>query len=153
VANTFLTDAEIAFLKELVRLDVKFMVVGMAAAVVQGSDRSTEDVDLWFASKTDAGIDAAARAAGGTFAWRANPPMIVGPDLTNIDIVSSLSGLGSFDKEYEGAIEEEIAGVRLKFLPLERVIASKKAAGRPKDKAALPSLRATLAALRAARSR
>lgn len=149
MANTFLTEAEICFLRELARLNVKFMVVGMAAAVVQGSDRGTEDIDLWFASKADPGIDAAARAAGGTFAWRANPPMIVGPDLMNIDIVSSCSGLESFEEEYRDAIEEEIAGVRLKVLPLERVIASKEAAKRPKDKAALPSLRATLAALRA----
>jgi predicted nucleotidyltransferase len=149
VANTFLSDAEVAFLAGLVDRDVKFMVVGMAAAVVQGSDRGTEDVDLWFASRSDPGIDAAARSAGGSFAWRANPPMIVGKDLNNIDIVYKCSGLGSFEEEYEDAVEAELGGVRLKILPLARVIASKTAANRPKDKAALPSLRAALVALKA----
>jgi predicted nucleotidyltransferase len=153
MADTFLSDAELVFLEELSKNGVKFMVVGMFAAVAQGSDRGTEDIDLWFASKSDPGIDAAARTAGGSFAWRANPPMIVGKDLNNIDIVSECSGLGSFEEEYENSIEDEIAGVLVRILPLERVIASKKAAGRPKDKAALPSLKTTLIAVRAAKKK
>jgi predicted nucleotidyltransferase len=148
VADTFLSAAEIKFLSELERRGARFMVVGMAAAIVQGADRGTEDVDLWFASRSDPSIDEAARAAGGSFAWRANPPMIVGKDLNNIDIVSKCSGLGSFEEEYEKAVDGEIAGVPVKMLPLERVIASKKAAGRPKDKIAIPSLEAALVALR-----
>ncbi|MEO0325291.1 MAG: hypothetical protein AAF447_20205 [Myxococcota bacterium] len=42
-----------------------------------------------------------------------------------------------------------MADVPLRVLPLERIIASKQAADRPKDRAALPQLRAALAATRA----
>jgi predicted nucleotidyltransferase len=149
--DSYLSDAELIFLRELGRLGVKFMVVGMSAAVVQGSDRATEDIDLWFASRSDPGIGEAARAAGGVFAWRASPPMISGKDLANIDIVSKCSGLGSFESEYEAAVDVEILGVSVKALPIERVIVSKTAADRPKDRAALPSLRATLVAIKASR--
>lgn len=36
-------------------------------------------------------------------------------------------------------------GVTLRVLPLERIIASKRATGRPKDLAAMPALQAALA--------
>ena len=107
MAKSYLSDAELTFLRELVSLNVKFMVVGMSAAVVQGSDRGTEDIDLWFASRSDPGIAKAASAAGGVFAWRANPPMISGKDLVNIDIVSKCSGLGSFEEEYQDASDQD----------------------------------------------
>ena len=40
----------------------------------------------------------------------------------------------------------EVDGVVLRVLPLERIIASKRATGRPKDLAAMPALEAALAA-------
>ena len=55
-------------------------------------------------------------------------------------------GLGSFDDEYAGAKEIDLDGVRVRILPLERVIASKRVAGRAKDLAQMPALEATLAA-------
>lgn len=55
-------------------------------------------------------------------------------------------GLGPFADEYDRAIEREIEGATLRILPLDRVIASKKATGRPKDAASLPALEAALAA-------
>lgn len=148
MADPYPTDAELTFLKELGFRKVRFMVVGMAAAVMQGSDRSTDDIDLWFSSLADPGIDEAARAAGGVFAWRANPPMITGKNLENIDILRKCDGLRTFDREYARALELEIFGVAVKVLPLERVIVSKEAYGRLKDKAAIPSLQATLVAIR-----
>jgi hypothetical protein len=58
-------------------------------------------------------------------------------------------GLSSFTTEYEGALDVEIApDLVVKALPLARIIASKRAAGRPKDKAALPMLRDVLKALK-----
>jgi hypothetical protein len=147
VADPPLTRAELVFLEELVRRRVPFMVVGMSAAVLQGAPVRTDDLDLWFPSLAT-GVDEAARAAGGTLAWRASPPMISGTDLDHIDIVTRPDGLRAFEKELEGAVEADISGVPVKVLPLERVIASKRAAGRPKDKAAMPALLATLAAAR-----
>lgn len=98
-------------------------------------------------------LDEAARAAGGMIAWRASPPMITGKGLDHIDIVTRCDGLRSFDAEYAAAIEAEAFGVRLKVLPLRRVISSKKAANRLKDQAALPALKAALAAIRNTKAR
>jgi hypothetical protein len=148
VADSNVTEAEIAFLKELARRRVKFMVVGMSAAVLQGADLGTEDIDLWFQSLSDPGLDEAARVAGGIIAWRASPPMITGRGLDGIDIVTRCDGLRDFDAEYAGAIDAEAFGVKVKVLPLRRVIASKKAANRLKDRAVLPALKAAVAAIR-----
>ncbi|MSO82825.1 MAG: hypothetical protein EXQ53_05965, partial [Acidobacteria bacterium] len=59
------------------------------------------------------------------------------------------SGLESFEREYAGAREYELDGVRVKVLPLERVVASKRAAKRAKDSAQMPMLEAALAARKA----
>lgn len=145
MADRYISDAEVKFLLELVRRGTRFMVVGMQAAIFQGVDRATEDIDLWFESMDDPDISAAAEAAGGIFERRKQ--MIVGRDLHDIDIVSECDGLGSFKEEYRRAIDKDVGGIPLKVLPLRRVITSKKAARRPKDLAALPSLEAALVAL------
>src|SRR5687767_3317660 len=129
------------------------MVVGLGAAVLQGADTATQDLDLWFDSLADPAVAQAARAAGGVFAWRANPPVIAGEGFEHIDLVIRCDGLESFTAEYQGAIDVAIDDFSIKILPLERVIASKRAAGRPKDKAVLPALNATLAARRATGAR
>ena len=153
MAGSDVTDAEIVFLKELARRRVKFMVVGMSAAVIQGADLGTEDIDLWFESLSDPGLDEAARAAGGIIAWRANPPMLTGKGLDHIDLVIRCDGLRAFDVEYAAAIEAEAFGVKVKVLPLQRVISSKKAANRLKDQAVLPALKAALAAIKSSKNK
>ncbi len=129
------------------------MVVGMSAAVIQGADLGTEDIDLWFESLSDPGLDQAARAAGGIIARRANPPMLTGKGLDHIDLVLRCDGLRAFDVEYAAAIEAEAFGVKVKVLPLQRVISSKKAANRLKDQAVLPALKAALAAIKSAKNK
>ncbi len=69
--------------------------------------------------------------------------------LDRVDVVLTASGLESFEREYTGAREYELDGVRVKVLPLERVIVSKRAAKRPKDLAQIPMLEAVLAARKA----
>ena len=63
------------------------------------------------------------------------------------DVVLTMTGLGSFDDEYPHAKALEIDGVAVRVLPLPRIIASKRAANRPKDQAALPALEAALAVM------
>ena len=144
-----LSDAERVFLRELTRGGAKFMVVGLGAAVLQGADTVTQDLDLWFESLGDPIVAQAAHAAGGALAWRANPPVIAGEGFDRIDLVVRCDGLESFTAEYARAIDVTIDDFSIKILPLERVIASKQAAGRPKDTAVLPALNAALAARRA----
>jgi len=143
-----LTDEEAILISELIVGGVPFMVVGVGAAVLQGANAVTADVDLWFKSTSHPGVIEAAKKAGGIFAWRASPPTFSGKGLEDIDVVSRLDGLGSFDEEYAAAVEVPFIGdLTVKVLPLERVIASKRAAGRRKDKVALPALEAAAAAI------
>ena len=43
-----LEPSERAFLEALQRLGVRYLVIGMSAALLQGARGVTEDVDLWF---------------------------------------------------------------------------------------------------------
>lgn len=141
-----LSKKEIEFLKELTKRDIPFMIVGLSAAVLQGAPVSTHDVDLWFKDLSNPEIAKAVQSAGGiyipTMIMMQTPPRLAGKDFEFLDIVTHLHGLDDFEREYQHAITIEIEGISLKVLPLERIIQSKKAAGRLKDKAVLPALEA-----------
>ena len=64
--NLIFTNKEIAFLRELKRQKVEFMLVGAAAAALQGAPVVTQDVDLWFKDVKDPGIQTALRKSSGT---------------------------------------------------------------------------------------
>lgn len=55
-------------------------------------------------------------------------------------MVVHLSGLESFDVEYRGVRHELLDGLEVPVLPLARILASKRAAGRAKDLAAAHGL-------------
>ena len=146
-----LTDAERALLQSLGALGVRYLIVGMGAALIEGAPGTTQDLDLWFGSIDAERLHDAARKAGGFYAsgFGLQPPAIGGQGLDRIDVVVTASGLESFDTEFTGAHDYELDGVQVKVLPLERVIVSKRAANRHKDSAQIPMLEATLAARRA----
>jgi hypothetical protein len=64
------TPAERTFLQALTASGVRFMRVGMGAAVLQGVDAVTEDLDLWF---EDTGDAAGAQHSKGTRCCAATP--------------------------------------------------------------------------------
>ena len=137
-----LSTEETELLTSLVEGDVRFMVVGMSAAILQSAPGVTQDIDLWFDKGQGEQLAVACRRAGATYYWRVNPPMIDGPGIDQIDVVWNCDGLETFTREYERAVVVEIVpGLAVRVLPLDRIIASKKAAGRRKDKAVLPMLR------------
>ena len=65
-------------------------------------------------------------------------------DGTQVNAVFQPDGLRSFEVEWKNCRFSKLENVPLKVLPLERVIASKRAANRDKDLAVLPILRRTL---------
>lgn len=148
-----LATGERALLEALNRHGVRFLIVGLSAAVIQGANSSTRDIDLWFADTSDPRLGEAIREAkgiwiSGTFGTR--PPQIGGDVIGDrLDVVTHMHGLRPFEDEYANAIEVRIDGIPLRVLPLERILVSKRASGRPKDLAALPALEEALAALRA----
>ena len=122
----------------------------MGAAMLEGSPVTTQDLDLWFESASDTRLREAAADAGGFWisGFGMQPPSFGGPGLERLDVVLTAHGLADFGTEYSRSVEVEIDGITLRVLPLDRVIASKRATGRPKDLAQLPVLEATLAAKR-----
>jgi hypothetical protein len=143
-----LTPAERALLLALNERGVRYLVIGLGAAVLQGAPVSTQDLDLWFESPGDEHVRDAVRQAGGFWvpAFGLQPPGLGGDGLDRVDTVLTAHGLEDFSSEYASALEVVVDGVPVKVLPLERVIASKRSLKRPKDLAALAALEAALRA-------
>jgi predicted nucleotidyltransferase len=148
VSDFVLTPAERTLLQALDALRVRYLLVGMGAALVQGAPGTTQDLDLWFGRLDPEKIREAAQRAGGfyTSGLGLQPPTLGGAGLERVDLVLTAQGLGSFEDEYSRAREFDLDAVRVRVLPLERVIVSKRAANRAKDLAQLPLLEAALAA-------
>lgn len=143
-----LTPPERRLLRALNAHGVRYLVIGLGAAVLQGAPLSTQDIDLWFEHPGDEPLRRALADAGGFWitAFALQPPGLGGEGLERIDTVLTAHGLDDFNREYARALEMEVDGIPLKVLPLERIIWSKRSTGRPKDVAALPALEATLRA-------
>jgi hypothetical protein len=149
-APPLLTDKEERFLRALVEEGVEFLVVGLAAAALQGAPAVTQDSDLWFRDLTDPALKRALRRAGATYVPPSpqNPPLIAGGDAGLFDVVVHMHGLGSFAQEARRARRIRVGATEVRVLPLARIIASKKATDRPKDRAILPALEDALRVLR-----
>lgn len=136
------TARETSFLEALVREDVRFLVVGLAAAALQCTPAVTQDVDLWFADLADPRLHTVLRSHGAAYIapTPTTPPLFAGAGTELFDIVVHMHGLGAFAVEWQRAVLVRIGEVDVRVLPLDRIIASKRATGRPKDLAILPAL-------------
>lgn len=143
-----LTHAERALFRALTERGVRFLLIGLGAAVLEGAPVSTQDLDIWPERIDDPRLPLAAADAGGFWipTFGLQPAAFGGPGLERIDLVLTAHGLDAFDVEYANGVEREVDGVQLRVLPLRRVLASKLATNRPKDRAAIPALEATLLA-------
>jgi len=140
--NLLFTDREATFLKELVKQKVEFMIVGLAAAALQGAPVVTQDVDLWFKKIPTINLKRALSKVGGIYVppMNLNPPVLAGDNLELFDIVMNMDGLETFAKEIKRAINIPLGKIKIKVLPLDRIIKSKKATNREKDRLVLPIL-------------
>lgn len=145
------TDKELAFLKALEEAGVPYLIVGLSAALLQGAPVVTQDIDLWFEKVPSAALQKALEQVGGGYvpSIMMNPPMLFGEGLSQFDIVMNIGGVGDFAEEYKNALMVELQGVRIKILPLDKIIKCKEYANRLKDRAVLPALYAALEAIRA----
>lgn len=146
-----LSAGERALFEALNDLKVRYLIVGLGAAVLQGANTGTRDIDIWFENLSDERIGTAVREAGGIWIsgnFGMRPPQIGGDAIGDrLDVVTHMHGLGPFEEEVAHSTEIVVDDVKLPVLCLERIIESKKAAGRPKDLAAIPALEEALAAL------
>jgi hypothetical protein len=143
-----LTESERRLLSVLLKRKVPFMVVGVSAATLQGAPVVTQDVDLWFENLADPKLSLALQEVGAAYVPTSlnNPPMFAGAGAELFDIVIRMDGLGPFSREIRNCIEVPLGRYKLKVLSLDRILASKLAANRPKDKLTIPVLRDALAA-------
>jgi hypothetical protein len=144
-----LSETELRLLETLLRHKIRFMVVGLSAAALQGAPVVTEDVDLWFDDLNDPKLTQALVKIGAAYIppFGHNPPMLGGPGSEPFAIAIRMNGLGEFADEWKRAVEIKVGRLRLKVLPLERILASKQAANRPKDRRVIPVLQNTLRTL------
>lgn len=149
--NRIFTDKEAEFLRELVRQKVDFMIVGLAAAALQGAPVVTQDVDLWFANLAHPGIRRALQKVGAAYVpcFGMNPPMFAGDSVDLFDIVLNMHWLEDFCREKKHTLKIPLGRFKIPVLGLERIICSKRAAGRPKDKLVIPVLEDVLATISA----
>lgn len=143
-----LTEPERRLLAALKNHGIRFMIIGLGAALLEGAPVATLDVDLWLERVDDPRLPDAAREAGGFWVsgFGVQPPAFGGEGFERLDVVLTAHGLDTFALEYAGSVERTVDDLSLHVLPLPRVVVSKRATNRPKDRAALPILEATLLA-------
>jgi hypothetical protein len=143
-------------LKVLAAHEVSFVVVGGVAATVHGSARVTMDLDLVYARTSDnlkrlvaalAPLKPYLRGApaGLPFQWDAatlerglNFTLIT--EAGNLDLLGEITGGGGYEALVPHATTLDVFGVACPVLGLAKLIAVKRAAGRPKDLEALAEL-------------
>lgn len=131
------------------------MIVGLSAAALQGAPVVTQNVDLWFENLNDAKLTAALKEvhAGYVPPSPINPPMLAGAGTELFDVVLRMDGLGKFVDEFKHSVEVSIGPQKVRVLSLDRIVASKLAAGRPKDKLVIPVLQDVLATIKSKKQR
>ena len=142
---------------------VELVVVGAAAAVLQGAPMTTFDLDVVFepgeanrerllAALVDLDAvywDPAGRRIRPTGERLAAQRLhLLETRLGRLDLLREIAGGFGWEQVRRRSQPAELPGVTARVLDLDAVIESKEAAGRPKDRAALPLLRETLRLLR-----
>jgi predicted nucleotidyltransferase len=138
-----------ALLRLLTENHVEFIIVGGAAATAHGSARLTLDLDVVYKRSSDniarmvealKEIQPYLRGAppGLPFDWSASTikkglNFTLVTSLGALDLLGEIVGGGGYEQLLPETIQIEIAGVNCLCLNVERLIAVKRAAGRPKD--------------------
>lgn len=129
----------------------RFLVVGAHAMAVHGVPRGTQDLDLWI----DPSPPNAERVWRGLLAFGAPLPALgvtlddfsrdgtivqLGLPPNRIDILTGISGVPDFDAAWTARTVHPVRGRQVPFLDRNALLANKRAAGRPKDRADLHAL-------------
>ena len=122
---------------------IRFQIVGMSGAILQGVPATTLDTDIWIDlnSRQYMRVLNLCRQLGATV--RANTVVDL-KDGSTVNFLYELHGLRGFQYEYQRAKRVRWLQTEVAVLPLERIYASKRFVGRPKDLAHLPLLEQTM---------
>jgi len=143
--------AEVA--RQLRALDFEAVLIGNAAAALQGAPVTTIDFDFLFRKtpRNLAKMKALARALGATILRPYYPAadlyrIVRDDDGLQVDLMVTIHGLRSFAGVRDRATRMEIGGAPLLVASMDDVIKSKRAANRPRDLAVMETLEAARAA-------
>ncbi len=131
---------------------IRFLIAGMSAAVLQGVPYTTLDTYIWIDLPSRQYIRVIKLCRSLSAEVTANTVVIL-TDGNFINFLYRVDGLRSFVSEYRQANQFRWLGQMVRVLPVDRLYASKKSVGRPKDIAHLPILEKYLACERAVHSK
>ena len=137
---------------------VEFIIIGGAAAIVHGSSRLTQDLDVVY-RRSQENIARLSNALqeqnpylrgappGLPFQWseatiRMGLNFTLQTNLGDLDLLGEVTGGGNYENLVDRAFEIEVFGVCCLCLDLETLIHVKRAAGRPKDLETISELEA-----------
>lgn len=133
------------------RHGLEVILVGNAAAALQGAPVTTDDFDfMWRPTRRNRlKLREVARSLGGSLLQPEYPLSsfyrITSPSGVWVDVMGVMDGISSFESLRSRSAEVSLGRVSLKVASLRDVVKSKRAAGRPKDLAAIPVLEEALA--------
>jgi len=138
-------------LSALFDAEVDLVVVGALALAAHGNPRSTGDIDI-FVRPT---VNNAERVLNALALFGAPTTDLATEDLTcpdmviqigvaprRIDLLTSISGVDSFDKVWRSKITASVDDIDIPVLSRELLIRNKRAVGRPQDLADIAWLKA-----------
>jgi hypothetical protein len=128
--------------------NIRFLLIGMSAAIVQGVPGSTIDVDLWIDLPVRQYMRPMKIALAQGAEMLRNTVLQLSDD-TLVNYVFTVTGLASFASEYAKAVKLPFHGLTISVLPLEKVRKSKLAIRRPKDLVHVQQIESTLRMKRA----
>ena len=149
-----------ALVRTLSTHDVDYIIVGGIAGALHGAARATYDLDVVYA-RTEANLARLVSAvaplhpylrgapAGLPFAFDAETlrrglNFTLTTDLGDLDLFGEVIGGGSFEDLLPDTDVITVEGHAIRVLTLQRLIATKRAAGRPRDHDALAELEVLL---------
>jgi hypothetical protein len=111
---------------------IRFQLIGMSAAIIQGVPGSTIDVDLWIdlPARQYMRVLNIAKAEGAEIVRNT---VVELSDKTLVNFVYEVTGLGSFASEFRKAKKLSFHGLKVAALSLASIRKSKLAVARPKD--------------------
>ena len=152
----------VALLRALSEHDVRFIVVGMTAGVLQGAPAVTFDLDILYAPEAD-NLDNLLSALLQLDARFRGDPRRIAPNISHLeskghklletkhgdlDVLGTVDDVVEYDELYPHTVEISEEGLSIRVVELSRLIEIKRRAGRDKDLAVLPLLESTLARIR-----
>ncbi|MBC8090116.1 MAG: hypothetical protein H7Z40_22900 [Phycisphaerae bacterium] len=135
----------------LLQANARFLIVGAHALAVHGVPRGTQDLDIWIDSSAENterifnaletfGAPAAALGIKNDDLQRPDCVIQFGLPPNRIDLLTSISGIASFDSAWETRVVHRVREHAFPFIGRQSLLDNKRASGRRKDLADVEAL-------------